>query len=232
MKWLGIVIASILVLTLSGQNSLAVLINFDDVPSGTIVDTQYIGLGVTLDCISCASSHAFARASSAASPPNVVTLVAPFDPTNPSSSVLTFFDANLGAVTAAFSTPQQVVSIDAEAILPPEFLDTPQNKPFLEAYSDTAQLPANFLGRVLYPLNFGDPGYGTNQTLTFTSAANNILSVRFSSQISQPGPRVFGDFDNLNFTTGNGVAPIPEPTTILLLGSGLIGVAAWRARKA
>ncbi len=224
MKLTSIMIMTILLLTVSGQKSLAVLINFDDVPNGTIIDTQYTALGVTFDCVVCASDHAFARTSVAASPPNVVTLVAPFDPSNPNSSVLTLFGASMGAVTAAFSTPQKSVSIDAAAIPPAEFLTTPLNKPFLEAYSDTAQLPANFLGSVLYPLNFGDSGYGGYQTLSFTSPTNNILSVRFSSQLSQPGPAVFGNFDNLNFTTG----VIPEPATILLLGSGLIGLATWR----
>jgi hypothetical protein len=37
--------------------------------------------------------------------------------------------------------------------------------------------------------------------------------------------------DKLTFETGAASAPIPEPSTMLLLGSGLVGLVAWRKRK-
>jgi len=37
--------------------------------------------------------------------------------------------------------------------------------------------------------------------------------------------------DNLVYDKANDVAPIPEPSTMLLLGSGLAGIVGWRYRK-
>jgi hypothetical protein len=194
----------------------AAQINFDDAPNGTIIDSRYPG--VTFGCIACGSGHSFARdmasfgSTTAASEPNVVTLVPPFNAADPNSSILTSFNAAKGAVSAAFSVPQRVVRIDARPQLPLEFLGSANNKPFMEVYSSTNPTPATFLGRVLYPLNFGDPGYctpntsacgGPFRTLEFTSTSDNIGSILLSSQQSQGGPSVYADFDNLVFETGS-----------------------------
>lgn len=37
--------------------------------------------------------------------------------------------------------------------------------------------------------------------------------------------------DNIQFETGSGPAPVPEPGTMLLLGSGLAGLAGWGRKK-
>jgi len=189
-------------------------IDFDDAPDGTIVDTRYPG--VTFGCVGCASGHGFARdmqsfgSSTAASGLNVVTLVRPFTAGDPNSSVFTSFNASQGAMSAVFAVPQRTVSIDARPQLPLEFLGTANNKPFLELYNSTTQSGATLIARVLYPLNFGDPGYcspstsacgGPFRTLSYISASDNIVSIRFSSQQSQPGPSVYADFDNLVFQT-------------------------------
>ena len=222
-----ITIAVLSVLTmLAGSSNLApaAQITFDDVPNGTIIDTVYPG--VSFGCVACSANHAFARdmqsfgTSAAASEPNVVTLVPPQNPNDPNSSIFTSFNASQGAVTVFFATPQKTVSIDARPQLPLEFFGTAQNKPFMEAYSSTVQNASTFLGRVLYPLNFGTGGYcqpansacsGPWQTMTFASASDNIVSLRLSSQISQPGPSVYADFDNLTFeATPPPVIPAPE----------------------
>ncbi len=192
----------------------AEVINFDDVANGTIIDTQYPG--VTFGCVSCSSGHAFARdmaafgSSTAASGLNVVTLVAPAGSGLPGASSLTSFNTPLGALSATFATPQRTVSVDARPQLPLEFLGAVNNKPYMELYSSTVQNASTLIARVLYPLNFGDPGYcspnvsacgGVWQTLTFTSASDNIVSIRLSSQNSQGGAPVYADFDNLAFQT-------------------------------
>lgn len=191
----------------------AAVIDFDDAPDGTIVDTRYPG--VTFGCLVCSSGHAFARdmnafgSTTAASGANVVTLVAP------GASTVTSFDTRQGALSAVFAVPQRFVSIDARPQLPLEFLGTANNKPYLELYNSTAQNAATLIARVLYPLNYGDPGYctpstsacgGPWQTIAYTSSSDNIVSIRISCQNSQSGPAVYGDFDNLRFETGASMA--------------------------
>src|SRR6185436_20978082 len=92
-------------------------INFDNVANGTIVDNQYPG--VTFGCVACGSGHAYARdmssfgSTTAATDPNVVTLVAPYNPNDPNSSTVTSFNATYGAVTVTFATAQKSVSVQA-----------------------------------------------------------------------------------------------------------------------
>jgi hypothetical protein len=201
-------------------------INFDNVASGTVIDNQYPG--VTFGCVACGSGHAYARdmssfgSTTAATDPNVVTLIGAPGSGDPNASTVTSFDARFGAVTVFFATPQRTVSIQARPQLPLEFFGSGLNKPFLEAYSSTTQNSSTFLGRVLYPLDFGTGGYcqpstsacgGPWQTMTFTSSSDNIVSLRLSSQATQGGPNVYADFDNLTFeTTPAPVIPKPEAT--------------------
>src|SRR5882672_10240084 len=190
----------------SPRCAFAAQINFDDVPNGTVIDNSYPG--VTFGCVACTSGHAYARdmntfgSTTAATEPNVITLI------DPGASSVTSFNASYGAVTVVFATPQRTVSVQARPQLPLEYFGQGLNKPYLEAYSSTTQNSSTFLGRVLYPLNYGSGGYcdtqsggcgGPWQTLTFTSSSDNILSLRLSSQQSQGGPNVFADFDNLVF---------------------------------
>lgn len=216
-------------LALAGQ------INFDDAPNGTIIDARYPG--VTFGCVFCSANHAYARdmasfgGTTAASEPNVVTLVPPHDPNDPNSSVFTSFNGSMGAVTVFFATPQKTVSIDARPQLPLEFFGSASNKPFMEAYSSTVQDASTFLGRVRYPHDFGTGGYcqpdtsacsGPWATMTFTSSSDNIVSLRLSSQISQPGPSVYADFDNLSFAaTPPPVIPAPEASYCTDFNSGV-----------
>ncbi len=64
----------------SAHNSQAITINFDDVASGTNINTQYAASGVTFGCFNGTSANvctgnAFARsATSALSSPNVISL--------------------------------------------------------------------------------------------------------------------------------------------------------------
>jgi hypothetical protein len=154
---------------------------------GTIVDNTYGGNGVAFTCIVCASGHAYARYSTGFGN-NGVSLFA---------TGLPFFDARFGAVQATFASPRRWVSIDARAVLPPEYVGTPVAKPWMEAYDASG----TFLGRMYYPLNYGDPGYGGAQRLTVSMSSASIKTVRFSSQHFSSSPSVYGEFDNLRYNT-------------------------------
>lgn len=171
------------------------------VAAGSIVDTRYTaGYGVTFSCVSCTSGHAFARPISSGS--NGVSLI------DPASSFLPFFDARNGAVKAEFATPRSWVSIDARPVLAPEFAGTPVGMPWLEAYDSNG----NFLSKMLYPITFGQTGWGSVQTLTVSSTTAAIKFVRFSSRAVAGTPPVYGEFDNLRF---NGdllvLVPVEKP---------------------
>jgi hypothetical protein len=163
-------------------------VNFDDLPSGASIAANHFA-GVTLSTLAPSGRPIYAVnwPNSAKSPPNVVTLTPP--------DVLPAFDARDGAIEARFNTLQMTVAIDALPLPTPETLGMPvTNSPFLEAYGDNNQ----FLGKVLYPVAYGSVGYGSWQTLTFSSPSANIRSVRFSSQY-HGAPAVYAMFDNLYF---------------------------------
>jgi len=193
------------------------VITFDTVVDGTVVNSTYSG--VTFTNPIGGDIYARDQGSFAPSPSNVVSVIPPFGSGLPTQSVFAFFDASEGAVQVAFSTPQSVVSIDARPVSPLEFLGDLVNRPFLEAYAADNSL----LGKVLYsgPLpTTAAFTVGPAETLTFTSATDNIAYVRFSSQTSQSSTRTFGLFDNLTFAASTDTGA-PEPSSILLMTTGL-----------
>lgn len=199
-------------IALSAHDAMAITINFDDVADGTVVNSQYAALGVTF--ANPIGGNVFAQdgLTFAPSSPNVVSIL--------NGGVDQFFDAMSGAVDATFSTPQQVVSIDARPVGPVEFLGTLQNRPFLEAYNGST-----FLGRVLYagPLPTACCfAVGPTETLTFVSGTANITRVRFSSQQSQSSIRTYGMFDNLTY----GPPAAPGPIGVQFTGGGGVALAA------
>jgi hypothetical protein len=163
-------------------------VNFDDVPSGTaLAADQYAG--VTFSTVAPTGRPVYVATwpQTAKSPPNVVTLTPP--------NVLPALDARDGAIKAQFNSLQMTVSIDALPLVTPETLGMAvTNRPFLEAFGDGDQ----YLGKVFYPLAYGAAGYGSWQTLSFSSTTANIRYVLFSSQYTG-APAVYGMFDNLYF---------------------------------
>lgn len=67
---------------------------------------------------------------------------------------------------------------------------------------------------------------GGNDILVLSTSGNMMVSVTLTSSVGIEG---FG-IDQLKQTQISGVSPVPEPCTMFLLGSGLIGVAAFRKR--
>lgn len=226
-------------LCMSGQDASATLINFDNVASGTNISTYYSG--VTFSAILCPGGAAtcgpstnpvYAVASThAVSPGNVVSI---------SSTADNFGTLAGGAIEATFSALQSSVSITTDPwIAIPEGL-TAWAKPYISAF-DSAD---NFLG-ITYTSQLIDPSIASTPEVITITSAGNIKKVRFTVQDKSPHTKA--SFDNLVFTLpgfessvnpitggpgpGGGGTQVPEPSTLLLLGSGMVGLAMTRIRK-
>jgi hypothetical protein len=154
-------------------NPAPTLIDFDRTPAqatiadGTVVDTTYTSLGVTFSCLSCTSGHAFARTSGRTE--NGVSVVA--------TPIFAAYDSHLGGVRAEFTTPRSSVSIDALAVMAPEWAGSPTARPWLQAFNAAEQV----ISTAYYPA-YGTAGFGQWQTLRIDDPTGSIKSVRFSSQ--------------------------------------------------
>ena len=162
-------------------------ISFDDVASGTIVDSAYACYGVQFTCVMCSSGHAFALNDGFSN--NAVSLFA---------SGLPEYDARSGAVKAAFTSildgsprTRTTASVSARPVVFSEATTTPTAQPFLEAFDAGGTL----LQKVLYPIAYGSAGWGSWQTLTIQRPQADIAYVYFSSQYTGNTP-VYGEFDN------------------------------------
>lgn len=180
----------------SGSNA---VVAFDDMPSGSVIDTRYVGLTFR-KAKDGTSVYAVQRIDGTG---NAVS----FRATGPWPST---FAAEEGAVDVVFAVPQSQVSIDAHAVLATEYLGTPNKKPFLQAFAttddDTHQLAITY-----YDL----ARFGEWQTLSITRPGADIARVRFSSQNNWAGLTcpslgcpdrmhggIYGEFDNLRFDRG------------------------------
>ena len=189
-------------------------INFDDVATGTVINTHYAGVTFS-NPVGPADIYARSDHHPATSP-NVVSVFQNGDPA---------FDARYGAVEAVFATPQRHVSIDAAIVRLPEGVSEPINFPKLEIYNTADKFVGSVdwdFGQTPQPPDLTVAGF---ETLSYTSAINDIGKVRFLS--GQPGNHSsnFGLFDNLVFTS---TIPEPETYAMFLAGLGLLG---WQMRR-
>ncbi|MBI5055623.1 MAG: hypothetical protein HZB61_03275 [Nitrospirae bacterium] len=187
-----------------------VIVRFDDVANGTNINTHYSGPGILFSCVTCTSGSAFAMQSLLAdSSPNGVSL----------HDWTSTFAGEEGAVKAQFSALQNHVSIDVRGVEAMEIVGTHHEKPFIQAFDSAG----NYLETVYYPYEYGNPGWGTWQTLTINRATSDIKYILFSSRnnlvehpngVSRGVGGIYGEFDNLraagNFTDsdGDGYSPM------------------------
>jgi hypothetical protein len=222
---------ALLALAQPPSDASAAVINFDDAPDGTMINTRYPGITFT----NPVGGNIFARnsASFAPSSPNVASIFG-------TGQGLPPYEARNGAVDAILATPVGAVSIDARPVAPLEFLTPLTRRPYFEVYNTSGAL----IGQIYYvgalPTTSG--GVGPTETLSFTSTANDIGRVRFSVQSS--GGTItptYGLFDNLNFnrifslaasaSSGGSVRYSPEQNQFIegaLVTLNAVSQAGWR----
>ncbi len=180
-----------------------VTIGFDDVNSYTQIDTYYKHLGViflTEGEDSYSDGHAYARSSSLAKSPSNVI--------GSYKSGYTYLNDKHNWGVALFNGLTDRVSIWAE----PYGSETPSA--WIKAYGPSGYL----LEKVVILSSVG----GEGKEVSITTVNPSIAKVEFSGN----GKRVC--FDNFSF---NELTPIiPEPATLLLMISGIIGIVALRSR--
>ena len=181
------------------------VINFDDVASGTKINTQYAGVTFTNPI----GGNVFAKSGLgfAPSPTNVVAI------TN-GGNVFPFFDALLGAVDASFSTPMRTVSIDVRPVSQlADHTDPTTRRPFFQAFDSSGNLLTTVYYAGALPQGCCNE-VGALETLSFTSPSGNIARVRFSSQTPTNTIHTYGLFDNLRYDDGY------YNMTVSIVGSG------------
>jgi hypothetical protein len=174
------------------------VIDFDSVPSGTMIDTHYAPNGVTFS----PQGRVFAAISPAAETPrNTVSVV-------PQGGA---FNERNGAIRATFASPQSYVAIDARPVISAMDHTTvlEESKPYLKIYGPNLALPgappfAALLATVYFPLRVTDGNFESWQRLEYvsTAATPNISSVVFSCGYPATGGSVYSFFDHLAFSKG------------------------------
>jgi hypothetical protein len=181
----------------TSAHALTATINFDDVQSGSVIDTRYVD--VTLkNGLTGGNVFAVSRQDKTGNSVSIRT----------DGSFPSYVAGEKGAVDAVFTTLQSRVSIDARGVTTPEYLgpSPPPKKPFLQALDVSGKL----LAYVYY-----DPSrWGEWQTLTISRPTADIKTFRFTSQNNWLGLKncninpsscpsvIYGEFDNLKFDRG------------------------------
>lgn len=233
-KIITICVVALVFMLVHEKSTFATLINFDDVASGSVINNQYTGLGATFDaCNQCAVGTG--GSIYAVTPGG---FVSPLD-SSPNGVSVRGTDGTLSqgvllggdVIQATFSTLQQNVSIDVYTLLPPEYLG-PMLVPLIYGLNSSGTAVSGDTG-IANQLPVADVSTGAWYTISVNDSSADIASVL----IGLPSGSYVGSwFDNLCFVTdnsttgcggsgGNNNNQVPEPSSILLLGLGVVGLA-------
>jgi hypothetical protein len=127
------------------------------------------------------------------------------------------FQFNSGAVLSGFSFVEVTLPAGITAIGTDLMSTNPDGRPFQVVLSNGETFVVNT------PLRPGRGFFGITTDVA-------IASIRFTTIPSQTQPGGIPLLDNFSFGQRAGAAAVPEPATILLLGTGLAGIAT-RARR-
>ena len=98
----------------------------------------------------------------------------------------------------------------------------------LTVYSDF--VGGTVVGQAVYTIPDPNPPNGNVVTLSVLSPSDTILAASLTFSALDFGTGI----DNITFSTYTAEVegePVPEPATLILLGSGLLGLGAWRRRR-
>jgi hypothetical protein len=127
------------------------------------------------------------------------------------------FQFNSGAVLSGFSFVEVTLPAGITAIGTDLMSTNPDGRPFQVVLANGETFVVNT------PLRPGRGFFGITTDVA-------IASIRFTTIASQTQPGGIPLIDNFSFGQRAGAAAVPEPATILLLGTGLAGIAT-RARR-
>jgi hypothetical protein len=172
-------------------------INFDDVQSGTAIDSHYANLGTEFKSITTSpfdqwSTYAVTSVGAPHTGPNSVGLF---------PSGWPVFNARSGGIRAR---PLSSGAIWAKPFRSPEALGTDDSRPFLEAFDENE----SYFTVTRFPVGYSDPAFETWQRMSVVSgltpeAAPKIGSVVFSTE-AVGANNIWTEFDSLEFWTFSG----------------------------